>query len=107
MCVFAHLGEVRSSPAYQLNGQSSLHTLPYRLLSGRACAGVLQGHKSGVTSVAFSADGTRVVSASTDGFLIVWNIDVRYSLNEDPKILYKVRTSLVCIGRRVCMLNVA
>eukprot|EP00238_Polyblepharides_amylifera_P000242 CAMPEP_0196574060 /NCGR_PEP_ID=MMETSP1081-20130531/3842_1 /TAXON_ID=36882 /ORGANISM="Pyramimonas amylifera, Strain CCMP720" /LENGTH=395 /DNA_ID=CAMNT_0041891959 /DNA_START=113 /DNA_END=1300 /DNA_ORIENTATION=+ len=57
---------------------------------------VLQGHKGAVTSVAFSADSTKMVTASKDGFLILWNINVRYQLSEDPKIL--LRTPCVMTG---------
>lgn len=47
----------------------------------------LKGHKKKITSVEFSWDSTRAVSASEDGTLRIWNIDVRYALQEDPKPL--------------------
>ena len=43
-----------------------------------------------MTAVGFSWDSTKIVTASKDGFLIVWNIDVRYKLSEDPKLIHKV-----------------
>src|SRR5262249_56503251 len=36
---------------------------------------VLRGHDDGVLSAAFSADGTRIVSASSDKTLRIWNAD--------------------------------
>lgn len=39
--------------------------------------GILDGHASGVMSVAFSADGRSLVSTSTDKTLRVWNIEDR------------------------------
>ena len=53
----------------------------------------LKGHKSQVMSVAFSPDNKRAVTASKDGTMRVWNIDVRYHLSEDPK-------TLVVVGRQ-------
>ncbi|MDX1995772.1 MAG: TIR domain-containing protein [bacterium] len=35
----------------------------------------LQGHSSGISSVAFSADGRSALTASADGYLSVWNMD--------------------------------
>jgi len=49
-----------------------------------------QGHKSAVNALAYSWDSTRVVTTSKDGFTIVWRIDVRYQLSEDPKIVHKI-----------------
>jgi len=45
----------------------------------------LKGHKSQVMCAAISADNKRAVTASKDGTLRVWNINVRYELEEDPK----------------------
>jgi hypothetical protein len=50
----------------------------------------LKGHKSQVMAVAFSPDSKRCVTASKDGTLRIWNIDVRYQLEEDPKTLLVV-----------------
>lgn len=38
----------------------------------------------------FNADSTRMVTASKDGSLIVWDVAVRYALNEDTKILRRI-----------------
>ena len=35
----------------------------------------LTGHAGEVTSVAFSPDGTRVVSGSSDNLAVVWNVE--------------------------------
>ena len=51
----------------------------------------LKGHKKKVMSVALSPDNRRAVTVSQDGTLRVWNIDVRYSMSEDPKTLLTVR----------------
>jgi WD40 repeat protein len=50
--------------------------------------------------VSFSPDSKRVVSASEDGTLRVWNIDVRYHMSEDPKVLLKVGGVHVRVARR-------
>eukprot|EP00798_Chlamydomonas_sp_ICE-L_P005050 gene5050-34839_t len=47
----------------------------------------LKGHKSQVMCTAFSPDNRKAITASKDGTLRVWNIDVRYSFSEDPKTL--------------------
>lgn len=55
-----------------------------------SCTGVkkvmdLKGHKKKVTAVEFSPDGRQAVTASEDGTLRIWNINVRYKQQEDPK----------------------
>lgn len=47
----------------------------------------LKGHRSQIMTAAFSPDNKRAVTASKDLTLRVWNIDVRYTLSEDPKTL--------------------
>lgn len=47
----------------------------------------MQGHKSQILCLAFSPDSTKMVTASKDGTWRVWNINVRYHQQEDPKIL--------------------
>ncbi|KAK9839144.1 hypothetical protein WJX74_010445 [Apatococcus lobatus] len=47
----------------------------------------LKGHKRQVMCVAFSPDSTRAAIASQDGTWSVWNIDVRFRQQEDPKRL--------------------
>ncbi|KVH89179.1 WD40 repeat-containing protein [Cynara cardunculus var. scolymus] len=47
----------------------------------------LKGHKSAVTWLCFTPDSERIITASKDGSIRVWNINVRYHLDEDPKTL--------------------
>ncbi|CAO2834866.1 unnamed protein product [Amaranthus hypochondriacus] len=47
----------------------------------------LKGHKSAVTCLCFTPNSDQVITASKDGTLKVWNINVRYHMDEDPKIL--------------------
>lgn len=47
----------------------------------------LKGHKSAVTWLDFTWDSAGIVTASKDGSIRVWNINVRYHLDEDPKCL--------------------
>lgn len=47
----------------------------------------LKGHTRKVMSAAISPDGTRAATASEDGTLRVWRLDVRYQLQEDPKVV--------------------
>ncbi|KAG6551374.1 hypothetical protein Mapa_007020 [Marchantia paleacea] len=47
----------------------------------------LKGHKSAVTWLCFTWDSARMITASKDGTIRVWNINVRYHLDEDPKCL--------------------
>ena len=70
----------------------------------------VQGHKSQVLAVDFSPDCTRMVTASKDGTWRVWNIAVRYHLQEDPKCLLVQQQkvgSLAIVGASgfVCYLN--
>ncbi|XP_026377991.1 transducin beta-like protein 2 [Papaver somniferum] len=57
----------------------------------------LKGHKSAVTWLCFSPNSEQIITASKDGTIIIWNInvaliflsvfEVRYHLSEDPKTL--------------------
>jgi WD40 repeat protein len=47
----------------------------------------LKGHKSAVTSLCFAPNSEQIITASKDGSIRVWNINVRYHLDEDPKNL--------------------
>ncbi|DBB17019.1 hypothetical protein WJX82_010063 [Trebouxia sp. C0006] len=47
----------------------------------------LKGHKSQILCLAFAPDATKMVTASKDGTWRVWNINVRYHQQEDPKTL--------------------
>eukprot|EP00249_Psilotum_nudum_P018856 c26990_g1_i1 orf=583-1905(-) len=47
----------------------------------------LSGHKSAVTWLCFTWDSERMITASKDGSIRIWNINVRYHLDEDPKCL--------------------
>ncbi|CAA6656239.1 unnamed protein product [Spirodela intermedia] len=47
----------------------------------------LKGHESAVTWLCFTPDSERIITASKDRFIRVWNINVRYHLDEDPKTL--------------------
>ncbi|GBF98421.1 hypothetical protein Rsub_10486 [Raphidocelis subcapitata] len=57
---------------------------------GLARAMDLKGHSRKVMCAAISPDGTRAATASEDGTLRVWKLDVRYALQEDPKTLLTV-----------------
>ncbi|KAK3281961.1 hypothetical protein CYMTET_10280 [Cymbomonas tetramitiformis] len=50
----------------------------------------LKGHKGAVNWLCFDAEGTRAITASKDKTLMVWNLNVRYHLNEDPRVLKKL-----------------
>lgn len=47
----------------------------------------LKGHKSAVTWLCFMPNSEQIITASKDGTMKVWNINVRYQMDEDPKIL--------------------
>ncbi|KAJ4805874.1 Transducin beta-like protein 2 [Rhynchospora pubera] len=47
----------------------------------------LKGHKSAVTSLCFLPNSEQILTASKDGTIRIWNINVRYHLDEDPKTL--------------------
>ncbi|XP_039139048.1 transducin beta-like protein 2 [Dioscorea cayenensis subsp. rotundata] len=47
----------------------------------------LKGHKSAVTCLCFTPSSEQIITASKDGSIRVWNINVRYHLDEDPKTL--------------------
>ncbi|XP_055388539.1 uncharacterized protein LOC129617191 [Condylostylus longicornis] len=48
----------------------------------------------GVNAIAFSCDNKKALLACKEGTLILWNIDVRYEVNEDPKQLLTVKEEL-------------
>ena len=54
--------------------------------TGIKLAMALKGHKSKVHCLDFSPDLSKAVTASGDGLLKVWNINVRYHMDEDPKV---------------------
>uniref|UniRef100_A0A6N2MJK2 Anaphase-promoting complex subunit 4 WD40 domain-containing protein n=1 Tax=Salix viminalis TaxID=40686 RepID=A0A6N2MJK2_SALVM len=43
--------------------------------------------KSAVTWLCFTPDSEQIITASKDGSIRIWNINVRYHLDEDPKTL--------------------
>ncbi|MCL7035711.1 hypothetical protein MKW94_026730 [Papaver nudicaule] len=47
----------------------------------------LKGHTSDVTWLCFSPNSERIITASKDGTVRIWNINVRYDFFENPKIL--------------------
>ncbi|XP_075493628.1 uncharacterized protein LOC142531404 [Primulina tabacum] len=47
----------------------------------------LKGHKSAVTWLCFDPNSEKIITASKDGSIRLWNINVRYHLDEDPKTL--------------------
>ncbi|KAL0642286.1 hypothetical protein Bca4012_040576 [Brassica carinata] len=47
----------------------------------------LKGHKSAVTWLCFSPNSDKIITASKDGSIRLWNINVRYHMDEDPKTL--------------------
>ncbi|XP_039047872.1 transducin beta-like protein 2 [Hibiscus syriacus] len=47
----------------------------------------LKGHRSAVTWLCFSPNSEQIITASKDGTIRIWNINVRYQLNKDPKTL--------------------
>ncbi|KAL6495413.1 hypothetical protein OROGR_029976 [Orobanche gracilis] len=47
----------------------------------------LKGHKSAVTWLCFGPNSEYIITVSKDGSIRIWNINVRYHLDEDPKTL--------------------
>lgn len=47
----------------------------------------LKGHKSAVTWLCFTPNSEQIITASKDDSIRIWNINVRYHLDEDPKTL--------------------
>ncbi|KAF2298210.1 hypothetical protein GH714_018621 [Hevea brasiliensis] len=45
----------------------------------------LKGHKSAVTWLCFTSNSEQIITTSKDGSIRIWNINVRYHLDEDPK----------------------
>lgn len=57
----------------------------------------LKAHSKQVACLAFSTDSMKAVTASKDGTWAVWNLDVRYHLNEDPKLLLQSHQVCTCL----------
>lgn len=64
----------------------------------------LKAHAKQVSCVAFSADSRRAATASKDGTWAVWNLDVRYHLNEDAKKLLQARQVRKQVATHVCQI---
>ncbi|XP_078448026.1 transducin/WD40 repeat-like superfamily protein [Wolffia australiana] len=47
----------------------------------------LKGHENAVTWLCFTPDSEKIITASKDKTIRIWNIKVRYHLDEDPKTL--------------------
>ncbi|CAM0878193.1 unnamed protein product [Alopecurus aequalis] len=65
----------------------------------------LKGHKSAVTSLCFTPDSEKIITASKDGTIRVWNINVRYQLDEDPKTLKVFAIPLHDAKGSACLYN--
>lgn len=52
----------------------------------------LRGHKSGINTLAFSGDSTRVYTGGKDGVWRMYKIAVRYHIGEDPTLEKSVET---------------
>eukprot|EP00002_Diphylleia_rotans_P021671 TRINITY_DN4225_c0_g1_i2.p1 TRINITY_DN4225_c0_g1~~TRINITY_DN4225_c0_g1_i2.p1 ORF type:complete len:214 (+),score=40.47 TRINITY_DN4225_c0_g1_i2:752-1393(+) len=50
----------------------------------------LKGHNSSIWSASFSKDSRLALSCSKDGTIRLWNIDVRYQMEEDPRCITKI-----------------
>ncbi|GAQ88744.1 hypothetical protein KFL_004560050 [Klebsormidium nitens] len=59
----------------------------------------LKGHKGAVYWLSFTDDSKRIVTSSKDGTIKVWNIDVRYQLDEDPRCLATFPCGLPAVGK--------
>jgi WD40 repeat protein len=62
--------------------------------SGMRSAATLRGHSDSVTSVAFSTDGTRMVSGSDDNTLRLWDVVSGVPLDTHPQDLFSFARSL-------------
>ena len=54
---------------------------------------LLKGHRGAVQWVAFTQDSKGAVTVSKDKTMKLWNINVRYGVNEDPKVVASVDLS--------------
>ena len=59
-------------------------------VDAKNAAMLLKGHRGAVQWVAFTPDAKGAVTVSKDKTMKLWNIDVRYVANEDPKVLASV-----------------
>jgi len=49
----------------------------------------LKGHRRGTSCVAFGPNNETMATVSFDGTWRLWNINVQYKLQEDPKVIYE------------------
>ena len=68
---------------------------------------LLKGHKGAVQWVAFTQDAKGVVTVSKDKTMKLWNIDVRYGVNEDPKVIASMDISRDMNGGKTLPTRVA
>eukprot|EP01066_Platyproteum_vivax_P009006 Platyproteum_vivax@DN391_c0_g1_i1.p1 len=54
----------------------------------------------GLSALAFSYDNTRAATANKKGMLAFWNVDVRYQVSEDPKVVKELETNDGDVVRR-------
>ncbi|KAI3870693.1 hypothetical protein MKW92_008923 [Papaver armeniacum] len=47
----------------------------------------LKGHESAVTWLCFSSNSEQIITASKDGTIKIWNINVQYDFHQDPQIV--------------------
>lgn len=70
-----------------------------RIISGRyKLLRTLPGHSSGVSSVAFSRDGRRLLSGSWDGSLRLWDVETECTLLQSTHAHNDDATSVVFVG---------
>ncbi|EFA78311.1 putative RNA helicase [Heterostelium album PN500] len=55
---------------------------------------LLTGYKSSIYCLSFDQDDSRVVTGGKDGQIKMWDLNVRYSVGEDAKLLYTLASDL-------------
>ena len=83
-------GDLRTSAGTNLQGGGNQTIRLYDFESGKLVA-LLKGHTGVIRSLAFSPDGSKLISGSSDNTAIIWDTGVQSGVQvPEPKLLHRL-----------------